>query len=80
MKNFWGIIVILVVLVGMSYFYNLLSRQSVAIPEGEPSLQAGNANEGLSAAENSAAKNVDLESLDGLEAELNPLEKLQENL
>jgi hypothetical protein len=80
MRNFWGIIVILAVLMGMFYLYNSLNPKSVAAPESEPSLQTGDANQGLSAAEKSTPEDISLESLEGLEAELNPLEKLQENL
>ena len=81
MKNIWGIFVILAVLTGMFYFYSSLNRQPAsASPENSQTLQAGNVNEGLSAAETLLSKNLDLDSLSGLEAELTPLEELQETL
>lgn len=81
MKNIWGIFVILAVLTGMFYFYDSLNQQPAdSSPENSQTLQAGNVNEGLSAAETLLSKNLDLDSLSGLEAELTPLEELQETL
>ncbi|HOF50388.1 MAG TPA: hypothetical protein PLH22_01775 [Candidatus Colwellbacteria bacterium] len=83
MKNSWGIIVILAVFMGMFYLYDSLHTQTAAAPENQETEQAsriGNANEGLSAVEEPTTPDLDLESLSGLEAELNPLEELRETL
>ncbi|HOB89822.1 MAG TPA: hypothetical protein PLN18_01955 [Candidatus Colwellbacteria bacterium] len=83
MKNSWGIIVILAVFMGMFYLYDSLHPQSIVTPENQEIEEAalvGNANQGLPTPEEPAKPDLDLESLSGLEAELNPLEELRETL
>lgn len=78
MKIFWGIVVILIVLLGMFYLYNGLNRPKNNLPEN---LRAGTANEGLSAVKDEKPqKNIDFGSLTDLENEMAPLKALQETL